>query len=102
MKKIIYTLVTLLLLASVCIIVVVNSIVHVQLQHGAVLHVLPTYIKNKVDGAVIICPGGGYSYLEKWLNKDTYDSSFLNGKMHGKGLYKWLMEENIMEIMLII
>lgn len=65
MKKIIYALITLSILVSVCIIVVVNSIVHIHLQHGAVLHVLPAYI-NKADGAVIICPGGGYSYLEKW------------------------------------
>ena len=23
------------------------------------------------------------------VNKDTYNGSFLNGKMHEKGLYKW-------------
>lgn len=66
MKKVLYTLVTLLILISLCIIVVVNSVIHVQLQHGAVLHILPAFYKNQTDGAVIICPGGGYSYLEKW------------------------------------
>lgn len=30
------------------------------------LHVLPA-LDNKVHGAVVICPGGGYSYLEKWV-----------------------------------
>lgn len=66
MKKIlIYTSVTLLILVSVSAIIVVKSIVHVQLPHGAMLHVLPA-LDNKVHGAVIICPGGGYSYLEKW------------------------------------
>ena len=48
------------------VIVVKNSVIHVQLPHGAVLHVLPNYRNNQSDGAVIICPGGGYSYLEKW------------------------------------
>ena len=48
------------------VIVVWNSFIHVQLPHGAVLHVLPSYRNNQMDGAVIICPGGGYSYLEKW------------------------------------
>lgn len=66
MKKILYTLIAFLILIFVCIVVVVNSIIHVQLQHGAVLHVLPTCIKKHAAGAVIICPGGGYSYLEKW------------------------------------
>ena len=66
MKRVLYTLVTLLILISVCVIVVVNSIIHIQLQHGAMLHILPTFYKNQTDGAVVICPGGGYSYLEKW------------------------------------
>lgn len=66
MKKVLYTLLTLIMLISVCVIVVVNSIVHIQLRHGAVLHVLPSFYKKQADGAVIICPGGGYSYLEKW------------------------------------
>jgi acetyl esterase/lipase len=46
--------------------VVETSIVRVQLPHGAVLHVLPAPKDNQVQGAVILCPGGGYSYLEKW------------------------------------
>lgn len=67
MKKIlIYIFVTLLFLVSVSAIIVVKSIVHVQLPHGAMLHVLPALKVNKACGAVIICPGGGYSYLEKW------------------------------------
>jgi acetyl esterase/lipase len=70
MKKILfYTSVSLLIFISatfVGIIVVMNSIIHVQLPHGAVLHVLPFHRNNHVDGAVIICPGGGYSYLETW------------------------------------
>ena len=67
MKKIlIYIFVTLLFLVSVSAIIVVKSIVHLQLPHGAMLHVLPVLKDNKACGAVIICPGGGYSYLEKW------------------------------------
>lgn len=70
MKKfLIYTsiiVLTLLSIICVCVIVVEQSIIHVQLPHGAVLHVLPYHRDNQVDGAVVICPGGGYSYLEKW------------------------------------
>lgn len=47
-------------------IVIKKSVLHVQLPHGAILHVLPYHRNNQADGAVIICPGGGYSYLEKW------------------------------------
>ena len=46
--------------------VVMKSVIHVQLPHGAVLHVLPYHRKTQADGAVIICPGGGYSLLAKW------------------------------------
>ena len=126
MKKIIYTLVTLFLLASVCIIAVVNSIVHVRLQHGDVLHVLPTYNKNKADGAVIICPGGGYSYLEKWyegygwfpffmiqgytpamleyrMPKQNYKSPMIDGAeaviMMRKHAKEWHFDENNVGIM---
>lgn len=67
MKKVLlYIFITILILVSVGAIVVVKSIVHMQLHHGAVLHVLPTLMNNQVHGAVVICPGGGYSYLEKW------------------------------------
>ena len=61
---------SLLLLMTVIfvgVIVVKNSVIHVQLPHGAVLHVLPDHRNNHVDGAVIICPGGGYSFLAKWI-----------------------------------
>ena len=65
-KKLIYLTLTLFLLVFVGVIVVITSVVHVQLPHGAVLHVLPYHRNNHVNGAVVICPGGGYSYLEKW------------------------------------
>ena len=48
------------------VIVVHHSVVHIRLLHGAVLHVMPGYRSDGRNGAVIICPGGGYSYLEKW------------------------------------
>lgn len=47
-------------------VVVMNSIIHVQLPHGATLHVLSVRQYKKMHGTVVICPGGGYSYLEKW------------------------------------
>lgn len=59
-------LIALLFVIIVGIIVIENSVLHVQLPHGAILHVLPYHKNKQVDGAVIICPGGGYSYLEKW------------------------------------
>ena len=64
-KKILYVFITILILIFVGVIFVWKSVIHVQLPHGAVLHVFPYHNKNQVDGAVIICPGGGYSYLEK-------------------------------------
>lgn len=66
MKKVLYILITILVLLSAGIIIVVKSVVHLELPHGAVLHVLPNYRNITMSGAVIICPGGGYSYLEKW------------------------------------
>ena len=67
MKKILlYSSITLLTLIIVGAIVVKESIVHIQLPHGARLHILPGPKNNQVRGAVIICPGGGYGYLEKW------------------------------------
>lgn len=56
----------LMLVMALCVIIVKESIIHVQLPHGAVLHVLPHHRDNGAEGAVILCPGGGYSYLEKW------------------------------------
>lgn len=53
------------LVTAICVIVAKQSIVHVHLPHGAVLHVFPHHRDNKTDGAVIICPGGGYRYLAK-------------------------------------
>lgn len=67
MKKIIiYTFFSLIILIFAGTMVVYNSIIHIQLPHGAVLHVLPSNKNSKTQGAVIICPGGGYRYLEKW------------------------------------
>ena len=78
MKKIlICTFVTLLVLLSVCAIIAVKSIVHVQLPHGAMLHVLPAFNNNKVYGAVVICPGGGYSNLKKWYEGYLWFPYFL-------------------------
>ena len=57
---------SLIFVITVCVIVVKRSIIHVRLPHGAVLHVLPYHRNIETGGAVIICPGGGYSYLEKW------------------------------------
>jgi len=67
MKKIfIYTSIIILIIIVVGVIVVETSIIRIQLPHGAVLHVLPAPKDNQVHGAVILCPGGGYRYLEKW------------------------------------
>lgn len=66
-KKLFYIFIALLLAIFGSVIVIKNSVIHIQLAHGAVLHVLPNYIKSKVNGAVIICPGGGYSFLAKWI-----------------------------------
>jgi len=67
MKRVfICTIIMLLIFVSVSVVVVVRSIIHVRLPHGAMLHVLPALKNCKVNSAVIICPGGGYGYLEKW------------------------------------
>ena len=67
LKKILfYTFSSLLLLIIVGVIIVEQSIIHVQLPHGAVLHVLPNLCHNQDYGAVVICPGGGYSHLQTW------------------------------------
>lgn len=67
MKKIIiYTSVIMLTIIVVGVIVVKRSIVRVELPHGAVLYVLPAPKDNQTHGAVVLCPGGGYAYREKW------------------------------------
>ena len=67
MKRVLfYILVFLLIMIIVGVVVVERSIICVELPHGAVLHVLPAQEKNQVHSAVILCPGGGYGYLEKW------------------------------------
>lgn len=67
MKKVlIYTSIIILAIIVVGVIVVKTSIVRVELPHGAILYVLPAPNNNQAHGAVIICPGGGYAYLEKW------------------------------------
>ena len=65
-KVIIYSSITLLTLVVVGAMVVVGSVHHVRLPHGAMLHVLPGLLDSHDCSAVILCPGGGYSYLEKW------------------------------------
>lgn len=71
MKKVLlYLSVIILTFLSVTVVgalVVKRSIIHVELPHGAVLHVLSAQKDNQADGAVIICPGGGYSFLAKWV-----------------------------------
>ena len=67
MKKVlIYISIILLIIIVAGGIIVEKSIIHVQLPHGAVLHVLPAHKDNHTQGAIILCPGGGYDYLEKW------------------------------------
>ena len=65
-KVIIYLSIILLIIIVVGGFIVEESIIRVQLQHGAVLHVLPARRNNHARGAVILCPGGGYRYLAKW------------------------------------
>ena len=66
MKKVLfYTSIIILITIVVCVVVVEQSIVRVQLPHGAVLHVWPAY-NNHAHGAVILCPGGGYHHQSKW------------------------------------
>lgn len=67
MKKVLlYSSLVILFLICVCTIVVERLIIHVRLPHGAALHVLPAFNNGQKHGAVILCPGGGYSYLTKW------------------------------------
>ncbi len=67
----------LLILVSVSVVVVVKSIIHVRLPHGAMLHVLPALKNSKINSAVIVCPGGGYGYLEKWYEGYMWFPFFL-------------------------
>lgn len=64
--RILAVLIILTSVSAVSVTVVVRSVVHVRLAHGAVLHVFPCHWFNRSKGAVILCPGGGYSYLETW------------------------------------
>jgi acetyl esterase/lipase len=67
MKKIfVYVSIIILILIIGGVIMVWKSVIHVQLPHGAVLHVLPVHKDDRTHSAVILCPGGGYGYLEKW------------------------------------
>ena len=65
-KILIYTFVVLFTLVVGAATLVWTSIVRIQLPHGAVLHVLPAMKTGQSPGAVILCPGGGFSYLETW------------------------------------
>lgn len=55
-----------LLLTVVGCYVTYKSVVHVNLPNGAVLHVLPASGFKNAHAAVILCPGGGYGFLETW------------------------------------
>lgn len=87
-KGIIYT--SILTLLFIVVYIVAKSFIHIQLPHGAVLHVLPAQKDHQAHGAVIICPGGGYSYLEKkkegywwfpFLYKQGYTVALLEYRM---------------------
>lgn len=70
MKKILLflsiTILIILIVIIVGVLTVNKSIIHIQLPHRAVLHVLPASKDNHTRSAIIICPGGGYGYLERW------------------------------------
>lgn len=67
MKKIlIYSGVTLVVVLTVAVIIAMRSVIHIDLPHGAQLHILPAPKDSQVRGAVVLCPGGGYRYLQKW------------------------------------
>ncbi len=66
MKKVLIYLSVILLIIIVVGGTVWQSIIHVQLPHGAELYVLPARKNNHTHGAVIICPGGGYGFWAKW------------------------------------
>ena len=65
MKKVlIYISIGIFILIVVGVIVFESFVDHVQLPHGAVLHVLSVSKDNHTRGAIILCPGGGYGYLD--------------------------------------
>lgn len=65
-KFLIYTSIVILVIIAVGVIIIEKTIMHVQLPHGAVLHIMPAPKDNSSHGAVILFPGGGYSHLQKW------------------------------------
>lgn len=67
MKKILAVVFVMLLTLVIVGVVVINRmVVHIQLPHRAMLHVLPASKTSHARSAIILCPGGGYRYLEKW------------------------------------
>ena len=67
MKKVLlYIFLTLFILTIIGVIAVVNSVIHVHLPHGAVMHVLPALGLNQKNMGIIMCPGGGYHYTDSW------------------------------------
>lgn len=67
MKKVlIYTSIVVLTIIVAGVILIEASIVHVELPHGAVLHVLPAPQDNQTNGAIILLPGGGYGSVKIW------------------------------------
>ena len=67
MKKVLaIVFVMLLTLVIVGVVVINRMVVHIQLPHRAMLHVLPASKTSHARSAIILCPGGGYRYLEKW------------------------------------
>lgn len=67
MKKVLlYIAVAILMLVLGGLLTVYHSIECIQLPHGAVMHVLHARKGNDVHSAVILCPGGGYGFLESW------------------------------------
>ena len=67
MKRVLlFVSISILLLVPIGLFAIYNSIVSIRLPHGAVMHVLPALKINQSHSAVIMCPGGGYNYLERW------------------------------------
>ena len=67
MKKVlIYISIILVVIITLAVIIAMRSVTHIDLPHGAQLHVLPAPKDSKIHGAVVLCPGGGYRYLQKW------------------------------------
>lgn len=94
MKKIFICIsVLLLIIIMVGVIVVRNTIIHVQLPHGAVLHVLPAKNSHSAHGAVVICPGGGYTYLERW-KEGYWWFPFFYGQGYAVALLEYRMPDH--------